>query len=125
MPPKKRVSRGIAAQILSFDTFNNFLFKLSTIALIMTTLAILSEWPSSLSYYAIFPTTVGYRALGLSTMVTAFALMSVLIALLLPKYLKYVERGSIIETDLGFTLLVLASVTEVVAVIVILAISRP
>lgn len=124
MPPRKRAFRGTIAQVLSFDAFNNFLLKLSIVALIMTTLVVLSEWPSSLSYYAVFPTTVGYRALGLSTMVTAFALMSILIALLLPKYLKYVEKGGAIETDLGFTLLVLASATEIVAVIVLLAISR-
>ncbi|MEM1643206.1 MAG: hypothetical protein QW369_00060 [Desulfurococcaceae archaeon] len=124
MPPRKRVFRSAVAQLLSFDTFNNFLFKLSIVALIMTTLVVLSEWPSSLSYYAVFPTTVGYRALGLSTMVTAFALISILMALLLPKYLKYVERGGAIETDLGFILLVLASATVIVAVIVLLAISH-
>ncbi len=124
MPSRKRVPRGMVAQMLSFDTLNNFLLKLSIAALIVATLIVLSEWPSSLSYYAVFPTTVGYRALGLSTMMTAFALMSTLMALLLPKYLRYVESGDIVETDLGFTLLVSALAAEVVAVIVLLAISH-
>ncbi len=123
MPSRKRVPRGMVAQMLSFDTLSNSLLKLSMTALIAVALIVLSEWPSSLSYYAVFPTTVGYRALGLSTMVTAFALISILIALLLLKYLKYVERGDVIETDLGFTFLVLASITEAIAVIVLLALS--
>ena len=123
MPPKKRVSRGVVAQMFSFDSFNSFLLKSSMAISTVVILIVLSEWPSSLSYYAVFPTTVGYRAMGLSTMATAFALLFTLMAFLLPKYLRYVERGRVVESDLGFTLLVLTSVTGVIAAIVLLAMS--
>lgn len=82
--PRKYRFKTVIGHIFEYEYFIERMGKLIVTLSFIISVIILGDWYDSLRLYSMFPTTIGFSAIGLSVLVTVLVLLTAAVSLLMP-----------------------------------------
>ncbi len=82
--PRKYKAKTIVGHIFQYEYFIEKMGKIAIVIIFIVSAIVLGDWTDSLHLYFLFPSTIGFYALGLSLLVTVLVALTAAVSLLMP-----------------------------------------